>query len=262
MQNRYVADVGDFGKFGLLRHLTGMMEADATKPQLRLGMAWYLHPDESHNDDGRHIGFLSPTVGNQRTYGECDPDLWGLLRDVVRRGSRYVPHMRTKPILPNDTVYHEAELRYWPGTTREIREVIRAHWLQDAIRTVAGADIVVVDPDNGIARTNDGRYRKHGLKFTYFDDLRGFWEQEQSIVVYHHLGHLCPAQEQIRDFAGLLEAELELGTDPIRLWFRRGTSRVFFVLPQPRHEEIITQRVADLMDGPWAKYNHFELVEG
>ena len=90
----------------------------------------------------------------------------------------------------------------------------------------------------------------------------GFWEQEQSIVVYHHLGHLCPAQEQIRDFAGLLEAELELGTDPIRLWFRRGTSRVFFVLPQPRHEEIITQRVADLMDGPWAKYNHFELVEG
>ena len=260
MQNRYVADVGDFGKYGLLRHLTGMREAGATKPQLRLGMAWYLHPDEGHNDDGRHITYLND--GNQRAYGECDPDLWGLLRDVVRRGSRYVPHIRTKPILPNDTAYHEAELRYWPGTTREIREVIRAHWLQDAIRTVAGADIVFVDPDNGISRTNDGRYRKRGLKFTYFDDLRGFWEQGQSLVVYHHLGHSAPAQCQIRDFAGLLEAELGLGLRPVALWFRRGSPRVFFVVSQPERADVINKRIADLMGSPWAKYNHFELVEG
>jgi hypothetical protein len=35
MQNRYVGDIGDFGKFGLLRFIedTG----------LRIGINWYLH---------------------------------------------------------------------------------------------------------------------------------------------------------------------------------------------------------------------------
>lgn len=37
MQNRYVGDIGDFAKYGLLWALS---------PQKRLGVAWYLYPDE------------------------------------------------------------------------------------------------------------------------------------------------------------------------------------------------------------------------
>ena len=43
MQNRYTGDIGDFAKYGLLRALC---------PGHRLGVAWYLYPDESHNEDG------------------------------------------------------------------------------------------------------------------------------------------------------------------------------------------------------------------
>jgi len=50
MQDRYAGDVGDFGKFGMLRCIenTG----------LRVGVNWYLVGDESHNNDGKHIGYL------------------------------------------------------------------------------------------------------------------------------------------------------------------------------------------------------------
>jgi hypothetical protein len=52
MQDRYFGDVGDLGKYGLLRALSGLNE----EPQLRLGVVWYLFPDESHNTDGKHLG--------------------------------------------------------------------------------------------------------------------------------------------------------------------------------------------------------------
>ena len=38
MQNRHVVDAGDFGKYGLLRRLTGLTDPDALGPHLRL--AW------------------------------------------------------------------------------------------------------------------------------------------------------------------------------------------------------------------------------
>lgn len=40
MQDRYAGDVGDFGKFGLLRHLCGVTAQDG-QPNLRPGIIWY-----------------------------------------------------------------------------------------------------------------------------------------------------------------------------------------------------------------------------
>jgi len=39
MQNRYVGDIGDLLKLGILRALS---------PGYRLGVAWWLFPDERH----------------------------------------------------------------------------------------------------------------------------------------------------------------------------------------------------------------------
>ncbi len=45
MQDRYVGDIGDFAKFGLLRYILSGL------PQLKLGVQWYELPDEAHNTD-------------------------------------------------------------------------------------------------------------------------------------------------------------------------------------------------------------------
>mgnify|MGYP006901767588 FL=1 len=70
MQDRYAGDVGDFIKLGLLRALS---------PDRRLGVAWYRYPDESHNDDGRHTGYLART----QEFASLDQELFAHLRDVV-----------------------------------------------------------------------------------------------------------------------------------------------------------------------------------
>ncbi len=77
MQDRYVGDVGDYVKLAILR---------ALMPGERLGGAWWLYPDEAHNADGRHIGYLH-SPGRWRSY---DPDLFDGLAAVVADGRRRV----------------------------------------------------------------------------------------------------------------------------------------------------------------------------
>ena len=48
MQDRYAGDVGDFGKLGMLRCIENS--------GLCVGVNWYLVGNESHNNDGKHIG--------------------------------------------------------------------------------------------------------------------------------------------------------------------------------------------------------------
>ena len=92
MQNRYVGDVGDFGKYGLLRALC-LPDGDKN-PALKLGVVWYLTSDETHNNDGRHIGYLEPTPENLLAFRACDPDLYDGLRKIVSTGNRNVSAVR------------------------------------------------------------------------------------------------------------------------------------------------------------------------
>ena len=96
MQNRYVGDVGDLAKFGLLRALSGQFDDGA---QLRLGVIWYFHYDEPHagnpdkiSADGRHISYLRRTATDDKAeYRNCDVELWESLRELVFRDGRCVP---------------------------------------------------------------------------------------------------------------------------------------------------------------------------
>jgi hypothetical protein len=74
MQNRYTGDVGDFLKLGILRKLM---------PGYRLGVAWWLYPDETHNKDGRHIGYLR----RPDQWWHFDPGSLGAAAAMVRKGS-------------------------------------------------------------------------------------------------------------------------------------------------------------------------------
>ena len=54
MQNRYVADVGDFGKFQLFRYLFNHNESPLDGKAL--AQIWFMHEGEGEeNNDGRHI---------------------------------------------------------------------------------------------------------------------------------------------------------------------------------------------------------------
>lgn len=96
MQNRYVGDLGDYGKYALLRAVC----TPSNNLALRLGVAWYLFPNENHNNDGRHITYLKSGL-----YRDLDPDLHDTLSELVNSDRRSVSEIRNAAIMPQNTVF-------------------------------------------------------------------------------------------------------------------------------------------------------------
>ena len=257
MQNRYVGDIGDFGKYALLRALSGFCKSPSSSQRLHLGIAWYLYPDESHNSDGKYTDYLNPTQANRVRFRACDPQVYDALQGVVDTGNRNVSAIRDSHIFLGDTVYHENSLSYSQGLSRPNRQAAREKWLGDALEVTANADLVFLDPDNGISATAD-RYRKTGPKYVYVDDLEKFAQRGQSLVVYHHLSRQGTAEQQIKRVSDYLRESLYLVEPPTALRYRRGTARVYFLIAQPAHKPIIEKNLSSFLKSPWQQ--HFELA--
>lgn len=243
MQDRYTGDIGDFGKYGLLRALTSGSEDDLP---LRLGVVWYLTNPESNND-GRHVSYLWSLVG-RREYRERDPALFDLLQRLVRSGSRSVRMVREWGLLPPRTIFVENLV----GSGR-----LRDDWCDTAVRSTADADLVFLDPDNGLEVRSVGRRRSKAPKYTYYLELLPYIERGQSLVVYHHLGqrHRTAAAE-IED--RLRELEEFTGVKSFAVRFQGGTARAFFVIPGGGAEARLIAQTERFLKTGWAARRLFE----
>ena len=135
MQNRYVGDIGDYLKLGILRALS---------PGYRLGVAWWLFPDESHNGDGRHISYLN----RPDQWRHFDPDLFDTLHEIVSSGQRHVHALEAAAgAVPGAAFASE----FIPGG-RPIarRQQVRHEWLRSIRRRLEAADLLFLDPDKGL----------------------------------------------------------------------------------------------------------------
>ena len=258
MQNRYVGDIGDFGKYGLLRALTGLSTTPSSDHGLRLGVVWYLYPDESHNADGKYTGYLDAKPANHDRFRVCDPPLYDALGCLVGAGDRDVVAVHRCGVMPDDTSYYESSLSYPKSMSRVARQATRKNWFTDALEATAGADMVFVDPDNGISATANP-LRKTGPKYVFIDDILRFAQRGQSLVIYHHLGRQGTAGQQINRLAEYLRLNLNLPSLPQALWYHRGTARVYFIVAQPKHESVIEENLSCFLNSPWRE--HFQLVD-
>ena len=261
MQNRYVGDVGDFGKHGLLRYLCGETANDK-EDRLRLGVIWYLsHDPREHNGDGRHTDYLRRTTrDNKSEYIDCDPALWERLRDLVFADARCVHCAEEAELLPKDTLYY-SPLFYFPRTMRPpTRRGARAEWFESARRLMRDAQLVCVDPDNGLKPTSVSLYSEKGPKYTCLDDLRALWNDNKSLVMYQQCVMDKKGEEMVRAKKTELKEGLGMDRDPIALWFSRGTARVFFVMPRPEHRPTIESRIVSMacILSPWVRHCHFK----
>ena len=265
MQDRYVGDVGDLGKFGLLRRISGITDT-SPEPHLQLGVVWQHHHDEKHppgnkakmSADGRHISYLRRTSRDDRAeYRNCDVELWESLRDLVYRDGRCVHCAESANLLPADTMFFTDMLHFFESMRRPLREQVRAAWVRGALRATQGASVVFFDPDNGIGNERK-RFKGDGTKYVYISELRDFWERNQSLVVYHHASQGKTVERQARDLMATLE--VEFGLEPIPLLFSRGTSRLFIVIPQPNEAgAVIEDRIDRMLETGWNR--HFEKIQ-
>ena len=262
MQDRYTGDVGDFGKYGLLRQLCGLCDGD--DEQLKLGAVWYRpNPELIASEtvpDGKFIAYLCPNqkdVGEKqkREYRCCDPPLYDALREIVKRGDRRIEAVEKSGLLPHAAFYGHQIPNPGEHKRGEDRVEARLGWIEGALGKTGGCDVVFLDPDNGLEPKTVPITRKMAPKYAYLEEVGKWVERGQSVVIYHHLGRNRAHAEQIEDWLKRLRGEF--GSHEIfALRFRRGTSRAFFVLAAKCHAPILRERAGELLASPWRE--HFE----
>ncbi|MGI8839638.1 MAG: hypothetical protein ACR2F8_02445 [Caulobacteraceae bacterium] len=170
MQDRYVGDIGDYVKLSILR---------AIMPGRRLGVAWWLFPDEDHNSDGVHIAYLDEAA----RWRSFDPDLFDRLRKVVTAGERRVEALQHADVLPGG-VYCDDRI---PTTgTPGQRMLAREQWFRRVQSRVSGCDLVFIDPDNGLETKRFNSGASKAGKSVSLAELQALRSPERTLIVYHH----------------------------------------------------------------------------
>ena len=191
MQHRYAADIGDFGKFHLLRFLfnhTGY----------KLKQVWYLYPNESHNNDGLHINYFDKVKG-------VDTLLEEAFQQIIQNNTRNVKALQVANLIACD--YFE---EYVSKGIESLSS--RKTWLNKAVQFVEKTDYTFVDPDNGLATKliktktskdiqllgfeNFKQRTKQG-KYIFLDEIKAFYQCSRCVVVYHHLNRTMSHDNQI-----------------------------------------------------------------
>ena len=124
-----LGDVGDFGKHGLLRFLSGETDGE-TNDRFRLGVLWYLTHDQTHtrgmaiNRDGDHLTYLMPHPPREtrRNTGTAIPSYGKACATWCLRDARCVHCVQEEASLATRTPCSTATpLEYQRGSNREAR---------------------------------------------------------------------------------------------------------------------------------------------
>ena len=242
MQKRYTGDIGYFGKLGLLRQLS--------RTGLSIGVNWYLTPDETHNGDGRHIGYLKNDA-----FRACDEQLWSVLGQIVGSGKRQVSALERPDIL--QASFYSRVLDF-TGADKTERQMLRWEWHNRAMQQLQNCDIIFVDPDNGlIVPSADGTPKSN--KFVLPFELVEYYRTGASVIYYQHKARRSD-EFYIAQNKQLIASGAFPNAETLALKFKTTSQRYYFCLMQPQHEAIVTHCVGRMLKTPWK--NHFVLLEG
>ena len=111
---------------------------------------WYLNAFDENNDDGSFIDYAEMRG--------CNEGLYFLLQSVLQSGKRNLTLIEQSGILPPRTRFFSDPLPVNPQ---------RQGWLAAAAEAVAAADVVFLDPDNGLTESPDA-YRRKTTKIRFY----------------------------------------------------------------------------------------------
>lgn len=240
MQDRYAGDVGDFGKLGMLRCMEDF--------GLKVGINWYLVGDESHNNDGKHIGYLE----NEK-YRGCDNELLESLNSMVVHGERSVIGIEKLSLFRTQKYYHKRIFEPKIQTAEARRE-----WHQKGLETMSGCDLVFLDPDNGMLPKSVSRSSDKSIKYVLPEEIMDYYDAGHSVVFYSHRTRES-LDVYLERFKDLFECAERKGAKIKGLTFKRGTLRDYFFILHECHETQVENGIDKIMTSKWSQ--HFDNVQ-
>lgn len=236
MQDKFVADEGDYGKYGLLRTLAGI--EPKARPGYRLGVVWYFGDDgEPHNAD---LAYLS----KPDEYRPYDEALFDHLRDMCESQERTVEEVKRRRLLGRRRFLGRNAVSFSkcvPGPQE------RDGWLSEALEATRKTRIVLLDPDMSLATSKIEAKGTRSLEHAYMNEVRPFVKRGQTVVIYQSFGR-NPGdtwEKQIRRWHDECLTKLSLEVPPRIV---KTSTRAFIILPATHHREHVDNRLDVLVD--------------
>ena len=213
MQDRYVGDIGDYAKYGLLRALS---------KGKKLGVAWYRYPN-GNNSDGSLIQYLDAP----EAWRPLDPVLFCTLKDIIIRDWRSGSHSRTVSdiersyLLPRAKFASDCLDKDLASKSGTKRSEWRTKWFEQVQEKLADCDLVFADPDNGLTeKFNHGQSTDwKRLPLCEAKQLAN----GRSAIFYHH--------NTRRDHRKEIRCWMEkLPKCTYALYWRRNRNRTYFIV--------------------------------
>jgi hypothetical protein len=213
------------------------------EPGRRLGVVWYLFPDEHHNKDGGHREYLE----RPSEWKHLDPDLFEALLKIEREHSRG-ENKRGADALENAGILPGAVFAADPVPCEilpfSLRPERRGIWLDGIKKKLQGCDLVFLDPDNGIAPEGLRLTQRRAGKSVAIEEMAALQKSNRTMVVYHHQtrrrgGH----RSEIGDLATRLTKSRLRVSGALRA--KPWSPRVFFIL---NGDEEILRRAESIAD--------------
>lgn len=241
MQDRYIGDIGDFGKYALLNFIQ-------RETKLKLGVNWYrTAPDdlkETHSNDGK--------ITKYDNLKHLDICLYCKLQKIIADDARKVKEVEKRGILPEGTVFFSDK---FDVVKRYV--VNREKWFKNAMAKFErdGEEIVFLDPDNGVS--NNPYSAKHVL----FSEIQAHINKGRGVIVYNHCNRK-PGPVYRDYFKPLREISFQLMLPAIR--FHRKIPRDYIFVLHSMHHQLVTEAIHAFLKTPWGqkekgfKTRHFE----
>ncbi len=106
----------------------------------------------------------------------------------------------------------------------------RSEWGERKRKAVDGADIVFLDPDNGIASGKLATGSKRAMKSVFMTEIKSLHQAGHSLVIYHHATRWQKGVTVPQQAAQLAERLHQSGAQTVLpVISRRGTVRIFLV---------------------------------
>lgn len=229
MQDHYIGDIGDYGKYGLLREVC----AEA----MSLAVNWYraIPKKNGKQDDGKYISYLTMP----QRYREYDPALFDSLYKIVKQEQ----NRRIERV--------EQEALFQAVFFSKVIGADRLGWHRQALKHTQGAEVVFLDPDNGLETAKmyqaDGATEKH-VKWA---ELKDYYTRGQNVILYQHRPQMTTKDACIESLMHFQKNYLL--ADRVKLIeFPKYTNRFYFMF---LHESAKTafERVCNSMVQKWSK---------
>lgn len=213
MKNQYVGDVGDYGKYGLLRYLANH--------GVRIGVNWYLTENDTSND-GRFTNYLEKPA--ERKY---DPDLYDALKEIAFLRDKSVQMVEEADLMPGAVYYHE--VLKCASDKPKVREINRILWFNNSKMMLGDAELIFADPDNGLTENKTAK-TKDSEKYVLPWEIEAYYKSGKNVVYYCHKGR--------RKWEAWEEAKLTMkkhlpDAQILVMTYHKGTQRSYIFVIHP-----------------------------